>query len=152
MTATVTAGQNTPVYIGTTTKPLAPPTPSVVTPPAVNPPVVTPPVVVPPSAGTASISGKVFAQVSKWNAAALATAWTVFLDANKNGVLDAGEVYAAAKPDLTYAFGNLAAGTYTLALKAVAGWKVVTPTTKSFTITLKAGTVKTGQNFVVAKV
>ncbi|MDB5328516.1 MAG: peptidase and in kexin sedolisin, partial [Phycisphaerales bacterium] len=131
--------------------------PPVVIPPVVIPPVVVPPVVVPPvtppvvPAGTAAISGKVFPQSSKWNTLAAAASWTVFLDTNKNGLLDAGEVFTAAKSDLTYAFSNLAAGTYTVALKPPTGWNIVTPTTKAFTITVKAAAVKTGQNFVVTK-
>ena len=131
--------------------------PPVVVPPVVVPPVVVPPVVIVPTlpaspAGTAAISGKVFPQSSKWNALAAAASWTVFLDTNKNGVLDAGEVFTATRNDLTYAFNGLAAGNYTVAILPPTGWKIVTPASQVFTLTLKAGASKTGQNFVVAKV
>ena len=123
--------------------------PAVVTPTV--PTVPTPPTTPTPPAGSASIAGKLFAQASKWNAAVAAASWTVFLDTNKNGVRDNGEIFAATKSDLTFAFTGLAAGTYTVALQAASGWKVATPTTKIFTITLKSGQAKAGQNFVVAK-
>lgn len=155
LTVTIAEGQNlTGVNVGTTSLP-APVTPPPVTPPPVTPPVTPPPVTPPPvtpPAGTASISGKVFPQASKWNALAAAASWAVFLDANKNGQLDAGEIYTAAKTDLTYAFTGLAAGTYTVALKPPAGWNIFTPASKTFSVTLKATTAKTGQNFVVVKV
>jgi hypothetical protein len=162
LTVILNAGQNaTGVNLGTTnlpaptaptvpttpTTPTVPTTPTTPTTPTVptNP---TPPVT---PAGQASIAGKVFPQASKWNAAAAAASWTVFLDTNKNGQLDAGEIYTAAKSDLTYAFSGLAAGTYTVALKPPAGWAIASTASKTFTITLKATTVKTGQNFVVVK-
>ncbi|MDB5325072.1 MAG: Cna domain protein [Phycisphaerales bacterium] len=103
-------------------------------------------------AGTASISGKMFAQIAKWNSAVASTAWKVFLDTDKDGIRDANERYATAGSDGVYTLSGLAGGSYTLALESVSGWNIVSPSAKSFTFTLKAGQAKTGQNFVVAHV
>ena len=102
--------------------------------------------------GTASISGKMFAQIAKWNSAVSSTAWKVFLDTDKDGRRDANESYAIAGSDGVYTLSGLAAGSYTLTLEAVSGWNVRSPAATSFSFTLKAGQAKTGQNFVVAKV
>jgi len=79
----------------------------------------------------------------------MALPWTVFLDANRNGVLDDGEAFTAVKSDTTYAFNNLPAASYTIALQAQPGWQVITPTTTVFSVNLKSGQAKTGENFVV---
>lgn len=104
-----------------------------------------------PTTGSASISGKVFAQISTWNAAVSAIAWKVFLDTDNDGVRDTGETYATAAADGTYALTGLAAGNYTVAMEKVSGWNVVTPSTKTFAVTLTTTSAKTGKNFVVAK-
>ena len=105
-----------------------------------------------PSGNTATISGKVFAQVSKWNAAVAATTWTAFLDTDKDGKLDAGEKsFKTTSSSQNFTFTNLAAGTYRLALLPASGFGIVTPTAKYFTITVTKGQIKSGQNFVVKK-
>ena len=102
--------------------------------------------------GTASIGGKVFAQVSKWNTAVAAASWTVFIDTDKDGKLDTGEKSVkASSSSQSYTFTGLSAGTYRVALVPASGFSIVTPTAKYFTITVTAGQSKTGQNFVVKK-
>lgn len=139
---------------------IAPPvvTPPVVVPPIVVPPIVVPPVVVPPAApslvkiGTASVSGSIFARVGSQTKSLLAAGLTAYIDANNNGICDAGESTAAVNATTgAYAFANLAAGTYTIAMMTASGWNVYTPTSKTFVTTLSAGRVKTGQNFVMQK-
>lgn len=103
------------------------------------------------SVGTASISGKLYAEVSKNTAAMVALPWTVFLDTNKNGLLDAGEVSTQMKSDTTWAFANLAAGSYTVALIDPAHWATLSPVASKFAVTLKDGSAKTAQNFIVRK-
>jgi hypothetical protein len=120
--------------------------------PTTTPTTPTDPTTPPPTTGGASISGKVFAQISSWTAAAAAVSWKVFLDADNDGIRDTGEKYVTAATDGTYSLTGLAAGNYIVALEKVSGWNVVTPSTKTFAVTLLSTSVKTGKNFVVAKV
>ncbi|HEX8324875.1 MAG TPA: SdrD B-like domain-containing protein [Tepidisphaeraceae bacterium] len=115
--------------------------------------VVPPPPPNTPSTPTASISGRVFAQIAQWNSAAAATPWRVFIDADKDGLLDVNEMSVATDKAAgdAFSFRNLAAGTYTVALAPVAGWGVVSPTTKALTLTLSAAQTRSGQNFVVRR-
>jgi hypothetical protein len=53
--------------------------------------------------------------------------WTVFLDINTNGALDSGEASAITAATGSYAFGALAAGTYTVRQVIPAGWEQTFP-------------------------
>ena len=133
--------------------------PPVVVPPVVVPPVIIPPVVIPPivtpspvKTGTAAISGTVFARSGGYTKQLLSAGMTAYIDSNNNGSYDAGEMTAAVNVTTgAYAFGNIAAGTYTVAMAAKPGWDVYTPGSKTFVITLTTGRLKTGQNFVIQK-
>ncbi len=54
---------------------------------------------------------------------------TVYLDANNNGVLDAGEISTTTAADGSYAFTGLAPGNYTVAEVVPTGWKQTYPST-----------------------
>jgi hypothetical protein len=73
--------------------------------------------------------------------------WTVYLDVNHNGVLDAGEPSAVTNPDGTFTLSNVPAGTYTLSIVGQQGWDTSTPTGGSSTITLNAGQTVTNVSF-----
>lgn len=49
--------------------------------------------------------------------------WTIYLDTNKNGVLDIGEPSTVTDVNGNYSFSNLGPGTYKLAEVMQAGWK-----------------------------
>lgn len=51
--------------------------------------------------------------------------WVVFLDANRNGLLDAGERSTIADKDGNYSFTGLAAGSYAVAQVLQSGWRLV---------------------------
>jgi sugar lactone lactonase YvrE len=53
--------------------------------------------------------------------------WTVFLDTNQNGVLDAGETSTTTDASGNYAFPGLPAGSYTVAEQLQAGWQQTFP-------------------------
>lgn len=53
--------------------------------------------------------------------------WTVYLDANRNGRLDAGETMAQTDAAGAFAFNGLAAGEYSVALKLADGFKQTAP-------------------------
>jgi len=53
--------------------------------------------------------------------------WTIFLDANINGTLDAGEVFTLTAADGSYTFANLLPGQYTVAEEQRTGWVQTTP-------------------------
>ncbi len=52
--------------------------------------------------------------------------WTIFLDANNNGALDAGETNTATAADGSYSFTNLGPGTYVVREVNQAGWTQTT--------------------------
>jgi len=53
--------------------------------------------------------------------------WTVFLDADADGLLDAGETTTTANAAGEYTFTGLAAGDYDVAVAPFAGWRQITP-------------------------
>lgn len=53
--------------------------------------------------------------------------WTIYLDRNRNGVLDTGETSATTDSSGNYAFTGLAAGTYTVAEVMQDGWEQTYP-------------------------
>ena len=139
VTVNLAAGQTASgVNIGTTSLAVSstPKGPSAPVPP--TPPAPT------PAGGTAAITGKLFAQISRWNSEVNAIRWNFFLDANGDGVRGPGEAFVPTASDGTYSLRGLAAGTYTLALEPVGGWKIITPKTTTMTLTLKSGQTRTG--------
>ncbi|HSV14402.1 MAG TPA: SdrD B-like domain-containing protein [Tepidisphaeraceae bacterium] len=78
--------------------------------------------------------------------------WGCFLDFNNNGAFDTGtdqRVYADATG--TYTFSNLVPGTYHVHQVTPTGWRRTTPTSSTYTLTLKAGGVATARNFAMTQ-
>src|SRR5207237_3237534 len=71
--------------------------------------------------------------------------WTVFLDSNNNGALDAGEPSTLTDSNGNYAFTNLGPGTYRVREVAPAGW--VRTTLNPPDITASSGSSVSGVNF-----
>ncbi|GAB5443698.1 MAG: hypothetical protein Fues2KO_40470 [Fuerstiella sp.] len=72
---------------------------------------------------------------------------TVFIDQNRNGLLDTDEPSQQTDIDGYYAFPNLAAGTYTVSQLPLAGWEQTAPTTP-YEIALQQGEDRVGVDFV----
>src|SRR5262249_19904269 len=72
---------------------------------------------------------------------------TVFLDLNKNGILDAGEPSVTTNASGAYTFTGLTSGTYTVREVLLGGTILSTPAAGSFTLTVTGGAVLSGQNF-----
>ena len=74
--------------------------------------------------------------------------WTIFLDGNGNGTLDAGETSTVTASDGSYSFTGLAAGNYVVASELQAGYVQTAPTSPNFySFTLSAGDVVTNVDF-----
>ncbi|MEQ8958979.1 MAG: SdrD B-like domain-containing protein, partial [Coleofasciculus sp. C2-GNP5-27] len=71
--------------------------------------------------------------------------WTIFIDANDNGSLDAGETSTVTDGSGNYSFTDLTVGTYTIREDHQAGW--VQKTTNPAPITVESGTNATDINF-----
>jgi len=101
---------------------------------------------------TGSIAGKVFKDANKNNSfdtgdTGLANV-KIFIDKDKDGVLDAGEPTFTTSSTGDYKFSGLAAGSYRVREQAApSGLKVTSPGTSYFDITLAAGQNVTGKNF-----
>jgi subtilisin-like proprotein convertase family protein len=65
--------------------------------------------------------------------------WTVYLDANNNGVLDAGETSVVSDAAGAYDFLDLKAGAYTVRRVTPAGWTDNRPAAGAYAITLATG-------------
>jgi hypothetical protein len=72
---------------------------------------------------------------------------TVFLDANNNGALDAGEPARTTDGAGAYRFGALLPGTYTVRQVVPAGWAATAPAAGAYTVTVADGQNFTGRNF-----
>ena len=72
--------------------------------------------------------------------------WTVFVDANTNGVLDSGEVRATSGSDGTYVLQLPAAGDYTVRVLRSTSWLATAPSEGFRTVTIDSSPV-TGTNF-----
>lgn len=75
----------------------------------------------------------------------------VFIDANGNGVLDKGEVFARTDGHGNFTFRGLAAGTYTIRESLPHGARNTSPSGGLYTVTLAAGQLVTGQDFEETK-
>jgi VCBS repeat-containing protein len=73
--------------------------------------------------------------------------WTVWIDADDDGVLDAGETSTTTAADGTYAFTALTAGTYVLRAELRTGWVSTGPAANRIEITLLAEQTITNANF-----
>ena len=72
---------------------------------------------------------------------------TVYLDANNNGQLDAGETSLVSDAGGNYKFLNVTPGAYTVRQLAAAGWLATAPAAGSYTVNLNSGQNATGFNF-----
>ncbi len=68
----------------------------------------------------------------------------VFVDANKDGILDNGEASCTTDANGFWQFKNLKAGTYVIRIQARAGYKITTAT--SFSLTVASAALSTGHN------
>src|SRR5574341_821364 len=69
--------------------------------------------------------------------------WTIFLDADLDGVLDAGETQTVTDATGAYSFVDLAPGTYRVAEALQAGWTATAPATGFQNVTVTAGETAT---------
>ena len=78
--------------------------------------------------------------------------WTIYLDANNNGQLDAGETSVVTDKDGKYSFSNLSAGTYHVREVLKSGWKQTLPSSGRYDVTFSASSQNaTGKDFGNAK-
>lgn len=73
--------------------------------------------------------------------------WTIYLDTNKNGSLDPGEVSTTTNANGRYRFQNLPTGTYVVREVLKPGWIQTFPASGKHQVTLSAGQVVKGKNF-----
>jgi len=88
--------------------------------------------------GSASTSGDQYA----------VSGYTIFIDTNNNGQLDAGEPSTTTGTDGSYSFTNLKPGTYKIAEVTKIGWIVLPTTSTSQSVTLSAGEDRKNVNFI----
>jgi len=67
--------------------------------------------------------------------------WRVFIDKDGDGKFDTGETMVRSASDGSWAFDNLAPGTYKFGITQVAGFTKTTPTSKTLTVEVAAGGV-----------
>lgn len=73
--------------------------------------------------------------------------WRVFLDANNNGKLDAGEMSVLTDSLGNWSFNALPAGKYVIRVVQQTGFTRTGPSSGSYTISLSAGAIVTGKLF-----
>ena len=103
--------------------------------------------------GTGEISGIKFEDwdadkspyESKWEVKL--SGWTIYLDNNNNGVLDAGDTSTTTDSHGAYKFTGLVAGTYHVHEVQQAGWVGITPVSGVYNVTLTAGGKVKNENF-----
>jgi hypothetical protein len=77
--------------------------------------------------------------------------WTVYVDADHDGVFDAGELFARTGSNGTYTLAGLRRGTYTVLVAILSGWRATSPTGGLYEgIALAAGQSRSGLNFGVS--
>jgi len=76
--------------------------------------------------------------------------WTIYLDTNDNGILDAGEVSTITNWRGDYRFIGLTPGTYHVREVLQTGWTQVSPFSGKYDIVLGAGQISKRNNFVNA--
>jgi uncharacterized protein (DUF2141 family) len=87
---------------------------------------------------TTVLGGDIAGELTDRSGAALA-GWTVYLDANHNGKLDAGELKTVTDATGQWSFRALSAGKYVVRILQQAAFTATAPLGNSFTITLAAG-------------
>jgi hypothetical protein len=89
--------------------------------------------------GTAAITGQVFADGNgdgiKGTDAIGLSGWTVYIDLDKNGILDTGDIVTTTDHFGNFSIANLAAGTYTVKIATQVGWKTTTPASINVPVT-----------------
>ena len=78
------------------------------------------------------------------------TGFAVYIDANSNGVRDAGESFSQTDRLGDYSLSGLSANNYVIRVDAPAGWSTVTPTSGKFNIDLTESATSTGNNFAMS--
>jgi len=73
--------------------------------------------------------------------------WTVFLDTDKDGQLDAGETSTTTDANGYFVFGGLSAGEYTVAQVMQSGWRQTWPADAAHTVTISTGDLRADANF-----
>ena len=73
--------------------------------------------------------------------------WRVFVDKDKDGVLDAGENSVLSDSAGNWKFRTLAAGSYALRIVQQTGWTRTTPAGGAFAVTLGSGATTSGKLF-----
>jgi hypothetical protein len=73
--------------------------------------------------------------------------WTVYLDANNNGVLDPGERSVVTGPDGAFTIGGLEPATYIVREVPMSGWVQSAPTPPFYSVDLGAGDAATDISF-----
>ena len=73
--------------------------------------------------------------------------WTIYIDKNTSGVLDAGDISTVTDSHGNYRFVGLVAGTYVVREEQQKGWIQTYPSSDSYTIVLAAGKVSKKINF-----
>jgi hypothetical protein len=105
----------------------------------------------PPPRPTASIAGNVFNDLDADGVKDVGegglSAWKLFLDADKDGVLDATEKTATTDASGNYKFTGLAAGTYRVREVLKTGFRRTAPLAGFADVTLTSGQSVTGKNF-----
>lgn len=71
----------------------------------------------------------------------------VFIDANNNGIFDAGELGATSSPSGTYSINGITPGTVRVVQQAKTGWQYSAPMTGLHTVALKNAGIVTGIDF-----
>jgi hypothetical protein len=73
--------------------------------------------------------------------------WTLYLDKNSNGTLDKGEITAVSDSKGAYRFFNLVAGSYRINIIPSSKYTTTTPSGGFHTVTLGAGATVSNKNF-----
>jgi hypothetical protein len=73
--------------------------------------------------------------------------WTVYLDTNRNGVLDAGEPQTLTDLDGSYRFSGLTPGEYVVSEILQPGWQHVLPDTGTYNVSAHSPQAVTGRTF-----
>jgi len=104
--------------------------------------------------GTTSIAGTIYSDLNDsgvWNSAdPELNDVMVYLDANNNGTLDAGEISVNTGANGNYLFSNLAPGTYAVREVAPGGYVQTYPSAGYISVTVASGQAITGQTFLDA--
>ncbi len=73
--------------------------------------------------------------------------WTVYIDANHNGVFDSTELIARTDANGNFSFSGLAAGSYIVRAFPNSGWTLTGTGASGFTLIVSSGKTTTGANF-----